>query len=117
MSNEHEERVLITKKITKKRCKDLFKQLEERIRLHWPRKGRAEVQAMQPRVGELQSHRRRLARHERDMKIKMKTLREEFQKEVKKTEQGMVFYHSQVAALLELLPTQSSLAALQVRGI
>ena len=87
--------------------------MEERVRLHWPRKGRAEVQAMQPRVGELQSHRRRLARHERDMKIKMVSLSKDFELQIIETKKGMVFYHQQVEALLELLPTQSSLAALQ----
>jgi hypothetical protein len=68
---------------------------------------------MQPRVGELQNHRRRLARHERDMKIKMNELKKDFIKNVKHTEEGMNFYRSQLNALLELLPTQSSLAALQ----
>ena len=81
--------------------------------MHWPRKGRAEGQAMQPRVGELQNHRRRLARHERDMKFKMLDLSTNFEMQVVETKKGMVFYHQQVAALIDLLPTQSNLAALQ----
>ena len=113
LAEEHLHRAKHTKNLTKRRMKILYKQLEERVRLHWPRKGRAEVQAMQPRVGELQNHRRRLARHERDMKIKMKTLRGQFADMVAETEKGIDFYHKQVDALSELLPTQSSLAALQ----
>ncbi|GLE02477.1 hypothetical protein PINS_up011315 [Pythium insidiosum] len=41
--------------------------LEERLRLHWPRKGRLDVQCLQPRVSELYSHQQRQRRHVRAM--------------------------------------------------
>ncbi|KAJ1453398.1 hypothetical protein M885DRAFT_466301 [Pelagophyceae sp. CCMP2097] len=51
--------------LTQERVKDQTEVLEERLRTHWPRKGRSEVKSRQPREGELISHRQRKERHMR----------------------------------------------------
>ncbi|KAF1778966.1 protein of unknown function DUF4455 [Phytophthora cactorum] len=45
--------------------------LEERLRVHWPRKGRLDVQFYQPRMGELLSHQQRQERHLRGIWLKV----------------------------------------------
>ncbi|CAN0359044.1 unnamed protein product [Ectocarpus sp. 12 AP-2014] len=40
----------------------LSEELEERLRKHWPRKGRTEVGSRQPREGELHAHRQKARR-------------------------------------------------------
>ncbi|KAF0696791.1 Aste57867_12453 [Aphanomyces stellatus] len=45
--------------------------LEECLRMHWPRKGRTDVQIYQPRAGELVSHRQRHGRHVKNVLKKL----------------------------------------------
>ena len=49
--------------LTDERLTSYTEELEERLRTHWPRKGRSEVSFRQPREGELIAHRQRKERH------------------------------------------------------
>ena len=48
--------------LTSKRQRKSTAELEERIRLHWPRKGYADVKYRQPRVYEISQHQKKLER-------------------------------------------------------
>ncbi|TMW60170.1 hypothetical protein Poli38472_000212 [Pythium oligandrum] len=87
--------------------------LEERLRMHWPRKGRLDVQLYQPRIGELYTHRQRLDRHLRTMGKKAKTQQEAFEKEVHCLAAYIEEIRVKQLALQTQLPMQQSLAALQ----
>merc|ERR1711871_1514144 len=52
-------------RVFRKRKKDLVEELEERLRLHWLRKGRVGVQYFDPRVAELKAHKIKTARRKR----------------------------------------------------
>jgi hypothetical protein len=51
--------------VLRDRVSDYTDELEERLRQHWPRKGRTEVDQKQPRVTELNAHKEQLMRHVR----------------------------------------------------
>ena len=58
------------KQLSRERQDDLMEELEEKLRLHWPRKGRTVVKFMQPRSGELLYHKQRHERHVRSVLLK-----------------------------------------------
>ncbi|KAG3195678.1 hypothetical protein PC128_g8306 [Phytophthora cactorum] len=87
--------------------------LEERLRVHWPRKGRLDVQFYQPRMGELLSHQQRQERHLRGIWLKVDEQQAAY---AKKVEEALV--HVEQARMAQIgfqaqLPLQQSLAALQ----
>lgn len=87
--------------------------LEERLRMHWPRKGRLDVQIYQPRMGELLNHRQRTERHLRALAKRIEAQQVAFTKKggdatthIEKVRATQVTFQAQ-------LPLQTSLAALQ----
>ncbi|KAE9339339.1 hypothetical protein PF008_g11632 [Phytophthora fragariae] len=87
--------------------------LEERLRVHWPRKGRLDVQFYQPRMGELLNHQQRQERHLRGLWTKVEEQQASF---AKRAEEALV--HIEHARMAQIsfqaqLPLQLSLAALQ----
>ncbi|GMF16069.1 unnamed protein product [Phytophthora lilii] len=87
--------------------------LEERLRVHWPRKGRLDVQFYQPRMGELMNHKERQERHWRGIWQKVGDQQTAF---TKKAEEALA--HVEQARMMQInlqaqLPLQQSLAALQ----
>lgn len=87
--------------------------LEERLRMHWPRKGRLEVQCYQPRVGELTSHTQRLDRHVRSLLKKVATHQVAFDSRVSDTLASIERSRVTFVGCNAQLPMQLSLAALQ----
>eukprot|EP00742_Colponemidia_sp_Colp-10_P007657 GILJ01008252.1.p1 GENE.GILJ01008252.1~~GILJ01008252.1.p1 ORF type:complete len:1559 (+),score=335.92 GILJ01008252.1:44-4720(+) len=55
--------------------------LDERLRQHWPRKGRIEVDLCQPRAAEIHNHRQRYERHVRSILTKDETHTSQFEQE------------------------------------
>jgi hypothetical protein len=87
--------------------------LEERLRVHWPRKGRLDVQFYQPRMGELLNHQQRQERHLRGLWVKLEAQQAAF---ARKVDEALA--HTEQTRMLQLsfqaqLPLQSSLATLQ----
>ncbi|KAF4030854.1 hypothetical protein GN244_ATG17337 [Phytophthora infestans] len=87
--------------------------LEERLRVHWPRNGRLDVQLYQPRVGELLNHQQRQERLLRGVWLKMDEQQVAFATKVEgalvhieQTRMAQIGFQAQ-------LPLQQSLAALQ----
>ena len=99
--------------LNEERAEDLTEELEERLRLHWPRKGRTEVKFRQPREGELVAHRQKSARFLRQFYQRLNEQDGQFSAIREK-----VIHHSdefkQAVQLLKCtLANQGSLAALQ----
>ncbi|RHZ08041.1 hypothetical protein DYB31_000265 [Aphanomyces astaci] len=87
--------------------------LEECLRMHWPRKGRTDVQIYQPRAGELVSHRQRHGRHVKNVLKKLAVQEAGF---VQLHDRALGCLRGQENAQLGLqsqLLMQTSLAALQ----
>jgi hypothetical protein len=112
-SKNIEKRSIWANELKKNRIKYYTAQVEERLRLHWPRKGRAEVNYVQPRIGELQNHKRRLARHVRTLMVKSKTYTDKFEKEMVKAQEEVKQFQDQIVSLVDMLQLQSTLAGLQ----
>ncbi|KAJ0410576.1 hypothetical protein ATCC90586_007409 [Pythium insidiosum] len=87
--------------------------LEERLRLHWPRKGRLDVQCLQPRVSELYSHQQRQARHVRSMVKRVDAQDAAFQERAQAAAAKTDEVRVRQLSLQTQLPLQLSLAALQ----
>ncbi|KAF1319946.1 DNA-directed RNA polymerase iii subunit, partial [Globisporangium splendens] len=87
--------------------------LEERLRMHWPRNGRLDVQIYQPRVGELVSHRQRLERQLRSVRKKVEAQEAAFVKHAQQALDQIEQVRVKQISCHAQLPMQSSLAALQ----
>jgi hypothetical protein len=92
---------------------DYTEELEERLRLHWPRKGRVEVKIRQVREGQLIAHRQRAQRHGRVVREKNSINQREFEELIKSYSERCNFYADELKLLESTLRDQESLAALQ----
>ena len=92
---------------------DLTFELEERLRTHWPRKGRTDVGFQQPRIGELIAHRQRHERQVRAVKLKLRAQDERYADLLEQTNASIKKYTGHMEALEESLIEQSNLASLQ----
>jgi hypothetical protein len=99
--------------LCEERQTDYTEELEERLRLHWPRKGRVEVKIRQVREGQLIAHRQRAQRHGRVVREKNVTHQQEFEHRVSVLSERCHYYAAELKALEATLPAQESLAALQ----
>eukprot|EP00941_MAST-03F_sp_MAST-3F-sp1_P006034 g6034.t1 len=95
------------------RQEDLTDELEERLRKHWPRKGRTEVQYNQPRRGELENHLEKQQRHARALLIKNKRHETKFMKELDEANSHITSYLRGQQKLQSKLIRQKTLAGLQ----
>ncbi|KAL3669510.1 hypothetical protein V7S43_004898 [Phytophthora oleae] len=87
--------------------------LEERLRVHWPRRGRLDVQFYQPRMGELLNHQQRQERHMRGVWIKVGEQQLAFASKVKEALEHVEHTRMMQISFQAQLPLQLSLAALQ----
>ncbi|CAK4086513.1 unnamed protein product [Aphanomyces euteiches] len=87
--------------------------LEECLRMHWPRKGRTDVQIYQPRAGELVSHRQRHSRHVSNIAKKLKAQDDAFAVLVEEAQKCLRDQENAQLGLYAQLVVQTSLAALQ----
>jgi hypothetical protein len=99
--------------LCRERQTDFTEELEERLRLHWPRKGRVEVKIRQVREGQLIAHRQRAQRHGRVVREKCAKQHQEFEVKVAKAAARYKYFADQIKTLEKTLPAQESLAALQ----
>eukprot|EP00937_MAST-01D_sp_MAST-1D-sp2_P002575 g2575.t1 len=91
----------------------LSDELEERLRLHWPRKGRIEVQSFQPREQELLAHEQRLARHIRATRIRHRERGASLEQALKQARTAVEKHVLRIDTLQAQLALQPNLAALQ----
>ena len=82
------------------RKNDYTFELEERLRTHWPRKGRTDVGAQQPRIGELIAHRQRHERQVRSIKIKLRAQDEHFASLLEQARATITKYVSRLLSLI-----------------
>jgi hypothetical protein len=88
-------------------------ELEERLRKHWPRRGRTDVMSYQPREGELTTHKQRYERHVRNLLLKNTATAKEFEDLAKSAEGEIEKYLENQEGLENALERQNNLAALQ----
>lgn len=87
--------------------------LEERLRTHWPRRRRLDVQLFQPRLGELESHRQRTDRHVRTLLSRVESQQRVFERKADEILREIASERDAQVAFQAQLPLQTSLAALQ----
>jgi hypothetical protein len=90
-------------------------ELEDRLRTHWPRRGRVETQIKQPREAELLNHEEKTWRHIQGIQERMKALQSKFWQAVNDGKTSCDAYVGDIAALRNSLSSQGfrNLAALQ----
>ncbi|CAM9400850.1 unnamed protein product [Ectocarpus fasciculatus] len=91
----------------------LAEELEERLRKHWPRKGRTEVGSRQPREGELHSHRQKARRFVRQVRDKLSEQEKTFRAELERGVSAREVFQKALASMSEGLKDATSVAALQ----
>jgi len=99
--------------VLRNRVEDLTDELEERLRQHWPRKGRTEVDQKQPRVRELNAHNEKLQRHVRSVARRDKQHGERHAAVLKECRDHIDAYSAKMQGLQAKLPLAVNLAALQ----
>ena len=112
-SKNWSDRIVSVTKNSKRHRRKSFFDLEERLRLHWPRKGNADVMYMQPRIGEISAHRKRLERQKRSVMQRHAIHDQKFNSILKASNEDIQLFLSQLQILTDMLKTQSSLAGLQ----
>lgn len=100
-------------KLTAARLNKLTEELEERLRTHWPRKGRSEVSFRQPREGELIMHRQRRLRHARLVNERNVQHTAECKQSLKAAVKHVTAFVNALGQIEVLLPEQTTHAGLQ----
>ncbi|KAG5177249.1 hypothetical protein JKP88DRAFT_248930 [Tribonema minus] len=88
-------------------------ELEERLRTHWPRRGRLEVGARQPREGELSAHRAKALRFSRQLQERVEVCEAAFTTAIGLAQKQVQAFTAKLAQLQSSLPSLESEAALQ----
>ena len=91
-------------------------ELEERLRLHWPRLGRSDVQYVQPRLSQLISHQKKRDRHLRSLMLKFKSQEDRFQRLLNEIEGKVRSFKKKMRTYSMHLPSQNSAAAINGLG-
>ena len=105
-------------KINQDRKAELTDELEDRLRTHWPRRGRVETQIKQPREAELLGHEEKTWRHIESIHDRVIKLQLDFNKEVSDAKHTCDVYIHEINLLRNALGGQfKTLAALQVSFI
>jgi hypothetical protein len=110
------DRVALATELNKQRKAALTDELEDRLRTHWPRRGRVETTIKQPREAELLSHEEKTWRHIQAVQEKMVDLQARFEASVAAEYVSCETYKADMAALQDKVSDSSrfrTLAALQ----
>ncbi|KAH8059197.1 DUF4455-containing protein [Aureococcus anophagefferens] len=107
------ERAEMTEAPVDARRAEYTEELEERLRTHWPRKGRSEVSFRQPREGELIMHRQRKERHMRIIQQRDRLQTADCLAALADAEAKVAAFSTSLAALEASLGSMGSLAGLQ----
>ena len=99
--------------LTTTRVADVTAELEERLRRHWPRKGKIEVTVRQAREGEVISHAQKLDRQCRKFRERQDALKQAFMDVLVEAVNHAGEARLKQVALTKLLPQQKSLAGVQ----
>ncbi|GMI11443.1 hypothetical protein TrVE_jg944 [Triparma verrucosa] len=113
MEDESQKRRKVNDDLCEERKEDLTEELEERLRLHWPRKGRTEVKYRQPREGELVAHRQKSARFLRQFYKRLGDQNDNYNELSDEVTEHANEFVNEVNSLKATLKDQGSLAALQ----
>lgn len=94
---------------------ELTEELEDRLRTHWPRRGRVETGIKQPRETELLSHEEKTWRHIQNVQQRMIDLQKKFNFSIEEAKKGCDDYVNDMNALRNSLSNSKfrNLAALQ----
>jgi hypothetical protein len=107
--------------ITETKCDEirdgLTAELEERLRRHWPRKGRVEVSARQPRHGELTAHKMKALRFVRQVQKRLEQQSGSFQNLCEECSAHANDFVRGLADIRGRLHEAANLATLQVRHL
>ena len=95
------------------RQRALHEELEARLRRHWPRRGRAEVDCKQPRVAELLAHAHKAERHRRETLHRAAELDAAWRGRLRAAEEACAAFEAGLEALRGDLGGLTNLAALQ----
>ncbi|GMH74178.1 hypothetical protein TL16_g06393 [Triparma laevis f. inornata] len=113
MEGQSQKRRVKNDDLCEERKEDLTEELEERLRLHWPRKGRTEVKYRQPREGELVAHRQKSARFLRQFYKRLGDQNDSYNELSDEVTEHANEFVNDVNSLKITLKDQGSLAALQ----
>lgn len=116
LENEAYYKTVTMEELNKTRKAVLTEELEDRLRTHWPRRGRVETQLKQPREAELLAHQEKTWRIVQNIQEKMFTLLNRFESSLADGHGGIDKYVSEIAEYKSTLEstTYKTLASLQV---
>ncbi len=117
LENEAYYKTVTMEELNKARKTALTEELEDRLRTHWPRRGRVETQLKQPREAELLSHEEKTWRIIQSIQEKMLGVQTSFNESLQAGFDAASRYARDMDELMTTLKTASykTLASLQVR--
>eukprot|EP01041_Mallomonas_annulata_P008913 gene8913-18445_t len=114
LEREAHDRLYYAQDVNNNRKSELTDELEERLRTHWPRRGKVETLIKQPRAAELSGHEEKTYRHIQNIHERMKVLYSKFDSEVYESKKECDKYINEVTGFRKILNTPfKTLAALQ----
>lgn len=111
--NEFELRNITLTKLCEERVNNFTEELEDRLRKHWPRRGRIETKNKIPREGEILSHHQKYQRFIRSLVDKNSEDDRKFQAVMKEYRKELDIYKLSMIQLTEALPKQNNLSNLE----
>jgi len=108
-------RVAAAKRVNTTKKGDFTDELEDRLRTHWPRRGRVETQIKQPREAELLGHEEKTWRHIQAIQDRVIDIKERLDADLARSTATADKYVSDITSLRNALEAKgfSTLAALQ----
>ncbi len=114
IEKESFQRLDYSEKLASSKKDEFTEELEDRLRTHWPRRGRVETQIKQPREAELLSHEDKTMRYIQSIQQRMYDSQKNFNSVVANGKRKCDDYINDIASLKELLSgTFRNLASLQ----
>lgn len=99
MECEVHRRLAVAEELCKSRIDELTEEFEDRLRTHWPRRGRVETQIKQPRETELLTHEEKTWRLVQDIQQKMVSIQNTFYNEIASAKKDCDKYISDINVL------------------
>lgn len=114
IEQEARDRLVQASALNKERKAELNDELDDRLRTHWPRRGRVETQIKQPREAELLGHEEKTWRHISNIHDRVKVVKNKVDSEMQDTKRTFDEYVRDMANLKNALNNPfKTLAALQ----
>ena len=117
LEKEADRRILRAVEMKKDNKEEFTEELEDRLRTHWPRRGRVETGIKQPREAELLSHEEKTWRHIQSIQERMILVQRRYESETEKAQKDCEKYVFEVKELITYITTEKFRNLAKLQGV